>query len=111
MSTFSSGNDEGDKPPSPVPVLLLYNIVEQLDQGEARDLMTDQEIVHTAQAIADGLRSTGHDVTALPVRDEPRLRQPEAALRAGVGFHLHAEQVARHGQQSNGASSRPVLAL
>jgi len=70
MSTFSSGNDEGDKPPSPVPVLLLYNIVEQLDQGEARDLVTDQEIVHTAQAIADGLRSTGHDVTPMPVRDE-----------------------------------------
>lgn len=70
MSTFSSGNDEGDKPPSPVPVLLLYNIVEQLDQGEARDLVTDQEIVHTARAIADGLRSTGHDVTAMPVRDE-----------------------------------------
>jgi D-alanine-D-alanine ligase len=70
MSTFSSASDEGDKPPSPVPVLLLYNVVEQLDHGEARDLVTDQEVIHTAQSIAEGLRSTGHDVTVAPVRDE-----------------------------------------
>jgi D-alanine-D-alanine ligase len=71
MSTHSSPNtEEGDQPPSPIPVLLLYNVVEQLDQGEARDLVTDQEVVRTAQCIAEGLRSTGHDVTVAPVRDE-----------------------------------------
>jgi D-alanine-D-alanine ligase len=52
-----------------MPVLLLYNVVEQLDQGEARDLLTDQEVVHTAQCIAQGLRSTGHEVTVTGVRD------------------------------------------
>jgi len=70
MSTFTSASEEGDKPPSPVPVLLLYNVVEQLDQGEARDLVTDQEVIHTAESIAEGLRSTGHDVTVAPVHDE-----------------------------------------
>jgi D-alanine-D-alanine ligase len=69
MSAYSSTNEEGDQPPSPVPVLLLYNVVEQLDLGEARDLVTDLEVVHTAQSIAEGLRSTGHDVTVAPVRD------------------------------------------
>jgi D-alanine-D-alanine ligase len=72
MSTHASSTnaEEGDKPPSLIPVLLLYNVVEQLDQGEARDLVTDQEVVRTAQCIAEGLRSTGHDVTVTPVRDE-----------------------------------------
>ncbi len=72
MSTHTSTKsaEEGDQPPSPVPVLLLYNVVEQLEQGEARDLVTDQEVVRTAQCIAEGLRSTGHDVTVAPVRDE-----------------------------------------
>ena len=72
MSTQPSAKstEEGDQPPSPVPVLLLYNVVEQLEQGEARDLVTDQEVVHTAQCIAEGLCSTGHDVTVAPVRDE-----------------------------------------
>ena len=85
MSTYSSA-EEGDKPPSPVPVLLLYNVVEQLDLGEARDLVTDLEVVHTAQSIAEGLRSTGHDVTVAPVRDVTDVLQvaqpsdPEATL-------------------------------
>lgn len=69
MSAYSSPTEEGDKPPSPVPVLLLYNVVEQLDLGEARDLVTDLEVIHTARSITDGLRSTGHDVTVSPVRD------------------------------------------
>jgi len=68
--TSTKSTEEGDQPPSPVPVLLLYNVVEQLEQGEARDLVTDQEVVRTAQCIAEGLRSTGHDVTVAPVCDE-----------------------------------------
>jgi len=68
MSNHTTSEDS-DQPPSPVPVLLLYNLVEQLDQGEARDLVTDQEVVHTAQSIAQGLRSTGHEVRVAPVRD------------------------------------------
>src|SRR5512136_1961771 len=68
MSTHATSEDS-DQPPSPVPVLLLYNLVEQLDQGEARDLVTDQEVVHTAHCIAEGLRSTGHEVTITPVRE------------------------------------------
>src|SRR5512137_69266 len=68
MSTHMT-SEESDQPPSPIPVLLLYNLVEQLDQGEARDLVTDQEVVHTAYGIAEGLRSTGHEVTIAPVRE------------------------------------------
>ncbi len=68
MSTHTQG-EESEQPPSPVPVLLLYNLVEQLDQGEARDLVTDQEVIHTASGIAAGLRSTGHEVRVVPVRD------------------------------------------
>ena len=68
MSTHTT-SEESDQPPSPIPVLLLYNLVEQLDQGEARDLVTDQEVVHTAYGIAEGLRSTGHEVTIAPVRE------------------------------------------
>ena len=69
MTTHASANEESEQPPSPVPVLLLYNVVEQLDQGEARDLVTDQEVIHTAQCLAQGLRSTGHEVTVTGVRD------------------------------------------
>ena len=69
MTTHTSANEESEQPPSPMPVLLLYNVVEQLDQGEARDLVTDQEVVRTAQCIAQGLRSTGHEVTVTGVRD------------------------------------------
>ena len=69
MTTHTSANEESEQPPSPAPVLLLYNVVEQLDQGEARDLVTDQEVVYTAQCIAAGLRSTGHEVTVTGVRD------------------------------------------
>jgi D-alanine-D-alanine ligase len=68
MSTHTT-SEESDQPPSPDSVLLLYNLVEQLDQGEARDLVTDQEVVHTAQSIVQGLRSTGHEMTVTPVRN------------------------------------------
>ena len=68
MSTHTQ-SEESDQPPSPIPVLLLYNVVEQLDQGEARDLVTDQEVIRTAHCIAQGLRSTGHEVTLAPVRE------------------------------------------
>jgi len=86
MNTCTFANEESDKPPSPVPVLLLYNVVEQLGQGEARDLVTDLEVVYTAQSIADGLRSTGYDVMVAPVRDLDDVagavaeRDPQATL-------------------------------
>src|SRR5512136_2613344 len=79
MTTHASANEESEQPPSPAPVLLLYNVVEQLDQGEARDLVTDQEVVHTAQCIAEGLRSTGHAVTVAPVRDLEDVTRTAAA--------------------------------
>lgn len=68
MASHTPANEESEQPPSPIPVLLLYNLVEQLAQGEVRDLVADQEVIHTARSIAEGLRSTGHDVRVEPVR-------------------------------------------
>jgi D-alanine-D-alanine ligase len=86
MSTHTA-SEESEQPPSAVPVLLLYNLVEQLDQGEARDLVTDQEVIHTAQSIAEGLRSTGHEVKVTPVRDL------EDVARAAADTHPDATLV------------------
>lgn len=59
-------------------VLLVYDIVEELQRGEAWDLLTEEHTVLTARAVEESLRRTGCRLEVAPVRDERDLR---AALR------------------------------
>jgi len=59
---------EDDEPPPSI--LLLYNLVEGVVRGEAHDLVADQEVVATAQMLADALTAAGHQVVTAPVRED-----------------------------------------
>jgi D-alanine-D-alanine ligase len=50
---MSVTKEESEDPPGSI--LVIYNLVEEVVRGEARDLVADQEIVKTAHDIADAL--------------------------------------------------------
>jgi D-alanine-D-alanine ligase len=51
-------------------VLILYNDVQSVDKGEARDLVSAQGVVIAARAVEEALRPS-HEVVCLPVPYEP----------------------------------------
>jgi D-alanine-D-alanine ligase len=51
-------------------VLILYNDVQSVDKGEARDLVSAQGVAIAAQAVAEALRPS-HEVICLPVPLDP----------------------------------------
>ncbi len=79
ITSSGSNQEESAEPPSPVSVLVLYDVVEALERGEARDLVTDLETIQTAHSIAEALRRTGHQVALAAIR---RLDDVAAAVQA-----------------------------
>jgi len=51
-------------------VLILYNDVQSVDKGEARDLVSAQGVVAAARAVEEALRPS-HEVVCLPVPFDP----------------------------------------
>jgi D-alanine-D-alanine ligase len=50
-------------------VLILYSVVERLPRGEPRDGIADEEVLWTAQAMAEALAERGWPVEARGIRD------------------------------------------
>jgi D-alanine-D-alanine ligase len=55
---------------SPSRILLLYSVVEAVQQGEPQDLVADLETFDTAQSIVAALQSAGYPITMVPIRSE-----------------------------------------
>lgn len=72
--------EDSEEPPSSLPVLVIYSVVEQHERGEAGNIVADEETVQTAHSIADALRASGHPVSMAAIRRE------EDVLPAVVGF-------------------------
>jgi D-alanine-D-alanine ligase len=72
---------------SPSQILLLYSVVESVQQGEPQDLIADLETFDTAQAIAAALQSMGYPLTMMAVRSE------EDVLAAVEGVDPHTTLV------------------
>jgi len=53
-----------------VRVLVVYNVVNQLSKGQAEDLIAEQEVADSAEAITQGLISRGYDAIKVPVIDD-----------------------------------------
>lgn len=51
-------------------VLIVYNVVDLLDKGEPHDLLAEQETKIVEDAVANSLRSFGHEVVSVPIRHE-----------------------------------------
>lgn len=64
---------EPPDPPSPSFILLIYSVVESLQRGETSDLVTDLETLHTARSVAQALRTNGHRLKVVPIRNEDDL--------------------------------------
>ncbi len=53
-----------------VKILVVFNVVEQVEQGEAHDLFAEQEIVFVERDIEQALQHHGHTTVAVPIRDD-----------------------------------------
>ncbi len=51
-------------------VLVVYNIVDLLDKGHPDDILAEQESQLVEEAVERSLRSFGHEVVAVPIRDQ-----------------------------------------
>ena len=51
-------------------ILVVYNVVETIEQGEEDDLLAEQESSFVEQAIAKALQQHGHRTAAVPIRDD-----------------------------------------
>ena len=51
-------------------VLVVYNVVDLLDKGQPDDLLAEQETKIVEDAVANSLRSFGHQVVSVPIRHE-----------------------------------------
>jgi D-alanine-D-alanine ligase len=72
---------------NPSQVLLLYSVVEAVQQGEPQDLIADLETVDTAQAIAAALQSIGYPLALRAIHSE------EDVLAAIEGVDPHTTLV------------------
>ncbi len=75
---------------SPSQILLLYSVVESIQQGEPQDLVADLETFDIAQAIVAALRSLGYQITMAPIRSEEDVLSAvgEADPRTTLIFNL-----------------------
>jgi D-alanine-D-alanine ligase len=53
-----------------VKILVVYNVVDLLDKGQPDDLLAEQETKIVEDAVANSLRSFGHQVASVPIRHE-----------------------------------------
>jgi D-alanine-D-alanine ligase len=53
-----------------VKILVVFNVVDQLSQGDEDDLFAEQEIVLVEQDIEKALQQHGHSTIAVPIRDD-----------------------------------------
>lgn len=51
-------------------ILVVFNVVEKVEQGETQDLFAEQEIVLVEQDIERALQAHGHTTVAVPIRDD-----------------------------------------
>ncbi|CAG0946780.1 D-alanine-D-alanine ligase [Anaerolineae bacterium] len=51
-------------------ILVVYNVVEAVEQGEEDDLFAEQEIVFVEQEIEKALQAHGHTTAPVPIRDD-----------------------------------------
>ncbi len=51
-------------------VLVVYNIVDLLDKGHPDDILAEQEPLLVEEAVEKSLREHGHEVVAVPIRDQ-----------------------------------------
>lgn len=51
-------------------ILVVYNVVDLLDKGQAHDLLAEQETKIVEDAVANSLRAFGHQVASVPIRHE-----------------------------------------
>ena len=51
-------------------ILVVYNVVEQIEQGEAQDIFAEQEIVAVERFIEEALQEHGHITAGAPIRDD-----------------------------------------
>lgn len=51
-------------------ILVVYNVVDKVEQGEEDDLFAEQEIVLVEKDIEQALREYGHSTEAVPIRDD-----------------------------------------
>lgn len=75
-----TGQEDDSKPPGRFPVLVIYDVIDCLERGEALDLLADEETVLTARCIAEALQTAGHPVSTAAVRSEVELGESLAAI-------------------------------
>ncbi len=51
-------------------ILVVFNVVDKVEQGEEDDLFAEQEIVLVEKDIEQALRELGHTTEAVPIRDD-----------------------------------------
>jgi D-alanine-D-alanine ligase len=51
-------------------VLVVYNIVDLLDKGHPDDILAEKEPLLVEEAVEKSLRAHGHEVVAVPIRDQ-----------------------------------------
>lgn len=51
-------------------ILVVFNVVEKVERGEADDLFAEQEIVLVEQDLERALQAHGHTTAAVPIRDD-----------------------------------------
>ena len=75
---------------SPSQILLLYSVVESVQQGEPQDLIADLETLDIAQAITAALQSMGYSLKMAPIRSEEDVLSAvdEADPRTTLVFNL-----------------------
>lgn len=68
--SYDSIQDDDNKPPGLCAVFIIYDIVENLERGEVRDLIADQETAHIANSIADALCTVGRQVRMAAIQSD-----------------------------------------
>lgn len=51
-------------------VAVLYNLLERLEKGEAKDILAEEGILEEIGAVQEGIRCLGHEVFVMAIRNE-----------------------------------------